>query len=220
MTFDEKGNYTDNEIMMLGEEETIAVAEFDMTEIRKWRERETWGNAYRKVYAYGEIVKNQVNPPFIREKIGRAEKVKVSFGKTAPTEKGYKYSVIISKSGEKYVFCRHKDRSTWEFPGGHIEKGEHPDEAARRELWEETEAKDFDLYQISPYSVTMDGEENFGMLYFADIFTFGELPALEIEEVKLFDDLPENWTYPLIQPKLLKEAQRVMEIINRDNSEE
>lgn len=220
MTFDEKGNYTDNEIMMLGEEETIAVAEFDMTEIRKWRERETWGNAYRKVYAYGEIVKNQVKPPFVREKIGRSEKVKVSFGKVPPNEKGYKYSVIISKSGEKYVFCRHKDRSTWEFPGGHIEKGEHPDEAARRELWEETGAKDFDLYQISPYSVTMDGEENFGMLYFADIFTFGELPALEIEEVKLFDDLPENWTYPLIQPKLLKEAQRVMEIMKRDNSEE
>lgn len=58
------------------------------------------------------------------------------------------------------------------------------------------------------------------MLYFADIFTFGKLPALEIEEVKLFDVLPENWTYPLIQPKLLKEVQRVMKIIDRDNSEE
>lgn len=220
MTFDEKGNYTDNEIMMLGEEETIAVAEFDMTAIRKWRETEVWGNAYRKVYAYGELVKREVKYPFVREKRRKEmESVKVSFGKVPPEEKGYKYSVIISKSGEKYVFCRHKDRSTWEFPGGHIEKGEHPDEAARRELWEETGAKDFDLYQITPYSVTMNGEENFGMLYFADIFTFGELPKLEIEEVKLFDALPENWTYPLIQPKLLKEAQRVMEIINRDNRE-
>ncbi len=223
MTFDEKGNYTDNEIMMLGEEEEIAVAEFDMAAIRKWRERETWGNAYRKVYAYGEIVKTQVKYPFVREKRREEmDSVKVSFGKVPPKEKGYKYSVIISKSEGKYVFCRHRDRSTWEFPGGHREEGEHPDETARRELWEETGAKDYDLYQITPYSVAMDGEENFGMLYFADIFSFGELPKLEIAETKLSDELPEiqSWTYPLIQPKLLKEAERVMGIINRENREE
>lgn len=223
MTFDEKGNYTDNEIMMLGEDEKIAVAEFDMDEIRKWRERETWGNAYRKVYAYGEIVKTQVKYPFVREKRREEmDSVKVSFGKVPPTEKGYKYSVIISKFGDKYVFCRHRDRSTWEFPGGHREEGEHPDETARRELWEETGATDFDLYQITPYSVAMDGEENFGMLYFAEIFSFGELPKLEMAEIKLSDELPEiqSWTYPLIQPKLLKEAERVMELIYRDNREE
>ena len=130
--------------------------------------------------------------------------------------------MIISKFGDKYVFCRHRDRSTWEFSGGHREEGEHPDETARRELWEETGATDFDLYQITPYSVAMDGEENFGMLYFAEIFSFGELPKLEMAEIKLSDELPEiqSWTYPLIQPKLLKEAERVMELIYRDNREE
>ncbi len=30
----------------------------------------------------------------------------------------------------------------------------------------------------------------------------------EIREIYLMDGLPERWTYPLIQPKLIEEAQR------------
>ncbi len=32
-----------------------------------------------------------------------------------------KFAVIISKAQGQYVFCRHKDRDTWEIPGGHRE---------------------------------------------------------------------------------------------------
>src|SRR5450759_3451320 len=35
----------------------------------------------------------------------------------------------------RLVLCRHRDRSTWETPGGHIEPGESPREAAVRELY-------------------------------------------------------------------------------------
>ena len=48
------------------------------------------------------------------------------------------FVVIVSRCGNKHVFCRHRQRSTWECPGGHIEPGETPLEAARRELYEET----------------------------------------------------------------------------------
>ena len=41
------------------------------------------------------------------------------------------------------------------------------------------------------------------MLYFACIKEFGELPQSEIEKIYLFDNMPDNWTYPLIQPKLI-----------------
>lgn len=55
--------------------------------------------------------------------------------------------------------------------------------------------------------VNESGEESFGMLFYADILRFGELPGYEIEEVKLFDDLPQELTYPLIQPVLLRKIQ-------------
>ena len=62
------------------------------------------------------------------------------------------------------------------------------------------------------YSVTapdnFDGVETFGMLYFADIKKFESELHSEIEKIELFDELPDNWTYPLIQPELLKEFAR------------
>lgn len=35
-----------------------------------------------------------------------------------------KFAVIIAKTDGKWVFCKHKDRDTLEFPGGHREQGE------------------------------------------------------------------------------------------------
>lgn len=31
------------------------------------------------------------------------------------------FAVIAAKYKDKWVLCRHKDRSTWEIPGGHRE---------------------------------------------------------------------------------------------------
>lgn len=49
------------------------------------------------------------------------------------------------------------------------------------------------------------------MLYFADITKFEELPRFEIEKIGLFDILPDNWTYPEIQPKLMDKVQKAIE---------
>ena len=34
-----------------------------------------------------------------------------------------KFAVIISQSNGKWVFCKHKERDTYEVPGGHREAG-------------------------------------------------------------------------------------------------
>lgn len=123
-----------------------------------------------------------------------------------------KFAVIIAKTEGKWVFCKHKERDTYEVPGGHRELGESIVEAARRELMEETGAVDFKIQPICVYSVkgkTRVSEnvdsETFGMLFIADIFSFEELHS-EIEKVLITDTLVDNWTYPLIQPRLIEEA--------------
>ncbi len=114
-----------------------------------------------------------------------------------------KYVVIVSRYMGKWVFCRHKKRKTWELPGGHIEKGESADEAARRELHEETGALAFQLKPVNIYAVQSDNQKTLGMLYFAEIETLGDLPyEMEMAEIGLFDDLPEALTHGEIQPYL------------------
>ncbi len=124
----------------------------------------------------------------------------------AVEDKLLKFAVIVSKYKGRWVFCKHKERNTYECPGGHREENELIYNTAKRELFEETGAIKYILEPVCVYSVKKDNEESFGMLYFADIFEFDKLPDLEIEKIEFFDELPKCWTYPLIQPLLLKKA--------------
>jgi 8-oxo-dGTP diphosphatase len=118
-------------------------------------------------------------------------------------EVSLKYVVIFMKQGEEWVLVRQRERSTWEFAGGHIEAGESPDEAAARELYEETGAEAYKLYPICIYSVSREEvPASFGMLYFAAVDKFGPLPNYEMEEIRRFRELPEAVTYPGIYPAL------------------
>lgn len=114
------------------------------------------------------------------------------------------FAVIVARHNGKWVLCKHRERDTYEWPGGHRELGESILDTAKRELWEETGADDYSLSQICVYSVISGDVETFGMLYYSDISHFGPLPELEIEKVELFESLPEQWTYPQIQPKLVE----------------
>ncbi len=115
------------------------------------------------------------------------------------------YSVIAAKYKDSWVFVRHNKRDTWEIPGGHIEENETADDAAYRELMEETGAIDFTLEGVATYSVEKDGKTGYGRLYLASIFKLGAIPGnSEIGEVKTTESLPENLTYPDIQPILFE----------------
>lgn len=125
-----------------------------------------------------------------------------------------KFAVILSKYQNKWVFCKHKQRNTYEIPGGHREENEEILETAKRELYEETGAFKYSIKPICVYSVigknpiNETGEEMFGMLYFAEIESFESELHSEIDSIHLFDDLPEHWTYPNIQPLFIEEYLR------------
>ncbi len=110
--------------------------------------------------------------------------------------------IVAFDEDGRLVLCRHRDRSTWETPGGHIEPGESPEAAAERELFEETGIAPRELFAMADYAV--DGV--FGRLFVADRGGRSPLPASEIAETTEVDELPENLTYPEITPVLVRTA--------------
>lgn len=121
-----------------------------------------------------------------------------------------KFAVVVSRYDGKWVFCKHKERDTYEVPGGHREADEDILDTAKRELQEETGAVKFSIEPVCVYSVTGKnrvndtGEETFGLLCYADIEEFSGTLDSEMEQVVLLEKLLDNWTYPLIQPKLIE----------------
>ena len=121
-----------------------------------------------------------------------------------------KFAVVVSRYDGKWVFCKHKERDTYEVPGGHREADEDILDTAKRELQEETGAVKFSIEPVCVYSVTgknrvnETGEETFGLLCYADIEEFSGTLDSEMEQVVLLEKLLDNWTYPLIQPKLIE----------------
>lgn len=72
--------------------------------------------------------------------------------------------------------------------------GQQPDNIQRR----------VDLISISSYVET-------------DINEFEELPGFEIEKIEIFDKLPDKWTYPEIQPKLIEKVNNIM-VLNTEHN--
>lgn len=125
-----------------------------------------------------------------------------------------KFAVVIAKTDGRWIFCKHKERDTYEVPGGHREVDENIVDTAKRELREETGAIDFDIKPVCVYSVKGKtrvnediNDETFGMLFVADVFSFEEIHS-EIEKIIICENLVDDWTYPLIQPKLIEEAKK------------
>lgn len=121
-------------------------------------------------------------------------------------DRDLKFAVISAFYKNKWIFVRHRERITWEIPGGHREEGEDITCTAFRELNEETGAKDYNIIPLCDYGVVKNGSISFGRLFFADIRELGELPDMEIAEIRLFDEMPESLTYQDIQPHLYRQT--------------
>jgi len=118
----------------------------------------------------------------------------------------HQYVVILASTAKCWIFVRNKQRTTWELPGGHIELNESIIDAAKRELFEETGALQFDLTELFDYSVETDVAKSSGRVFIACEITLGPLPDSEIAEIQISKNLPESLTYPFIQPILFEKA--------------
>ena len=126
------------------------------------------------------------------------------------TSQKYDFVVIFARYDSHWLYSRHRERDTWETAGGHIEPGETPLEAARRELYEECGAVEFDIEPAFDYAVSGASEVSNGQVFFADVRRLGVLPDYEMAEVQLFDALPDKMTYPEILPVLYEKVQSLL----------
>lgn len=126
--------------------------------------------------------------------------------------KYYRFVVIFARYHDKWLYSRHKDRTTWETAGGHIEIGETAYEAAKRELYEETGAIKFEIRPIFDYSVHTPSDFSNGQVYLSEITELSNIPDSEMSEVALFDTYPEDLTYPQILPLLFEKVEKYYDI--------
>ena len=118
--------------------------------------------------------------------------------------KDYAYVIVLSRHRGKYLLSRHRERDAWECQGGHIEPGETPLEAARRELYEEAGARAGLLEPLCDYLGWDDLNAAPGKVFRAEIDELGPLPDSEMAEARLFDRLPEALVYPGVIPQLFQ----------------
>ena len=139
--------------------------------------------------------------------------MKVNFYEIGSLDEGLlRFVVIQAKYQDQWIFVRHKERETWELPGGHIEENELIIEAAKRELYEESGAAEFEIEAVCDYSVNKGERTTYGRVFTCRVSKLGPLPESEIGEVKLFDDIPQNLTYPYILTEVI---QRLGEMTRR-----
>ena len=60
-----------------------------------------------------------------------------------------RFVVVCSFYENKYVLSYHSGHQSWETQGGHIEKNETPEQAARRELYEESGVRDANIFRTN-----------------------------------------------------------------------
>ena len=124
---------------------------------------------------------------------------------------GFTFVVALSRMEGRLLLSRHRLRDTWETQGGHIEPGETPLEAMRRELYEESGAIRYTLAPLCDYEVeNRSGAPGVaaGRVYVAELDELGPLPPSEIAETRAFDALLAELSYPSITPLLFREARR------------
>ena len=117
--------------------------------------------------------------------------VKLSF-QEQPFSKTPKHVWIICKYKDQWLLTEHRSRGL-EFPGGKVEEGETAEEAAIREVMEETGGVVKKLYYIAQYFVTGRSGTILKNVSFATIETLKAHPTYyETHGPVLLNEIPEN----------------------------
>lgn len=103
-----------------------------------------------------------------------------------------KHVWIICKYDDQWLLTKHKDRGI-EFPGGKVEEGETAEEAAIREVMEETGGHIQSIRFVGQYYVDGKGGDIVKNVYFAEVDKLIEQKHyFETEGPVLLDELPNN----------------------------
>ncbi|WP_017756188.1 RNA deprotection pyrophosphohydrolase [Calidifontibacillus oryziterrae] len=117
--------------------------------------------------------------------------VRLSFA-FQPFSQSPKHVWVICKYDGKWLLTIHKRRGI-EFPGGKVEEGETPEQAAYREVMEETGASIRALKYVGQYEVSGKAETIIKNIYFADIEKIQKKESyFETDGPILLTELPEN----------------------------
>ena len=122
-------------------------------------------------------------------------------------------SVIVENEHGEVLLQKRTDNHCWGYAGGSVELDEVVEEAAKRELWEETGllAQELTLFGVfsgkQTHYIYPNGDEvsNIDIVYLCKSYT-GQLRCqeTEVEELRFFspDNLPENLSPPIRIPLL------------------
>ena len=88
-------------------------------------------------------------------------------------------------------------------------------EAAKRELFEESGIRDAAVYSVCDYWGFNPSRCSNGMVFLAAVHSIGELSESEMQGIGMFDELPENLTYPQTSPVLYEEAEKLLRSLEK-----
>ncbi|MFD1040177.1 RNA deprotection pyrophosphohydrolase [Virgibacillus byunsanensis] len=131
--------------------------------------------------------------------------VKLSF-EDHPFSRDPKHVLILCTYKNQWLLTKHSYRGI-EFPGGKVEKGESAEEAAIREIKEETGGITKVVKYLGQYFVVGKGGNTIKNVYFADIEDLVEQSTYyETEGPVLLDQLPDNIKHNNLYSFIMKDG--------------
>ena len=107
-------------------------------------------------------------------------------------------SVIVVDSENRILLQLRSDNHCWGYAGGSVELDEVVEDAAARELYEETGAVEAEITPVGIYKLY-----DYGLLCFAEVRKLSPIPEnSEIAEITFCERVPQNLTYDGVHDRL------------------